>query len=100
MQTLKHGMGILKDLNAKKHIIIREICDQQTHLSKHNMRNNILFHNILEDPMEDVRLRQNSDCLYDDPITTRLIIKNFLIEVIGIDLMAVHDMLLESPQIG
>ena len=80
MQTLKHKIGILEDLNAKQHIIIRELCDQQTDLINHNMRDNTLFHNILEDPMENVRPIQNPDGLYDDPITTRSIINEILVE--------------------
>ena len=66
---MKHRIGILDGVNAEQHIIIRQLCDQQIDLINCNMRDNILFHNILEDPMEKVRLRQNSGSLYDDPIT-------------------------------
>ena len=59
------------------------------------MRNNILFYNIPEDPIENVRPKQNPDGLYDDPITKRLIINKFLVEVMGINSMVVHDMLFE-----
>ena len=45
MQTLKHRIGIMDGVNVKQHIIIRELCDQQTDLLNHNMRNNILFNN-------------------------------------------------------
>ena len=57
MKTLKHRVGILEGVIAKQHIIIRELCDQQTDLINHNMRNHILFHNILADPMENVTPR-------------------------------------------
>ena len=75
--------------------IIGELCDQQIDLINHNMRNNILLHNIPKDPTENVRLRWNPDGLYDDPITTRLIIKKFLVEVMGINSKVVHAMFLE-----
>ena len=45
--------------------------------------------------MENVRLRQNPDGLYDDPIITRLIINKLLVEVMEIDSRVVHDMLFE-----
>ena len=50
-------VGILEGVIGKQYIIIREPCDQQTDLINHNMRNHILFHNILADPMENVTPR-------------------------------------------
>ena len=77
VQGLKCRIGILEGVNAKQHIITRELYDQQTDLINHNMRN-ILFHNIPENPMENVRPRQNPDTT---PITRRLIINKCLVEV-------------------
>ena len=57
------------------------------------MRNNILFHILPEDPKENVRLRQNPDGLYDDPLTTRSITNKFLVEEMDIDSKVVHDVL-------
>ena len=45
--------------------------------------------------MENVTLRQNPDGLYNDPITTRLIISKFLVDVMGSNSKEVHDMLFE-----
>ena len=59
------------------------------------MRNSILFPNIPGDPMENVRLRKNPEGLYDDPVTTTLIINKFLVEVMRIDEKVVQDMLFE-----
>ena len=46
MQTLKHRIGLLEGVDAKQHIIIRDLFNQQSDLINHNMRNNILLHNI------------------------------------------------------
>ena len=73
MQTVKGRIGILKGVNAKQHIIIRELFDQQTDLIKFNVRNNILFHNLPEG--------QNPDGLYNDHVSTRSIINKILVEV-------------------
>ena len=91
---MKHRISILEGVNAEQHIII-ELCDQQMDQINHNIRNNILFHNIPWNPMEIVRLRQSPNDLFDEPITTRLIINKFLVEVMGIDSKVVHDMLFE-----
>ena len=85
MQILKHKIGILEGVNVKQHIIIRELCAQQTDLINLNMKNNILFHNIPENPMDNVRLKQNPNGLYNDPIITRSIINKFIVEVMRID---------------
>ena len=90
---MKCRIDILEDVIAKQHI--RELCNQQIDLINHNIKNNILFQNIPEDPRENVRLRQNPDGLYNDPITTRLIINKSVVEVMGIDLKVMHDMLFE-----
>ena len=96
VQTLKHRIGILSVVNAKQHIIIGQLYDQQNDLMNCNMSINILFHNIPENPMENVRPRQNPDGLWDDPITTRLIINMFPLEVMGIDSKVVHDIPLNA----
>ena len=43
--------------------------------------------------MENMRLRQNPGGLYDDLISTRLMINAFLVEVMEIDSKVVYDML-------